>query len=86
MSLVGKWSRVPSCTSVLAQQINLMSSQEVGPLLDQIHDHLVSQVSIWEIHKVPVKVARHLDIEGVSNRCVETPVVTMDLKRQKKSE
>ena len=63
-----------------------MSGQKVGPLLDQIHDHLASQVSIWEVYKVPVKVAGCLDIEGVSNQCVETPVVTMDLKRQKKSE
>ena len=65
--LVGKWSRVPSCTSVLTQQINLVSGQKVGPLLDQIHDHLASQVSIWEVYKVPVKVARHPDVEGVSN-------------------
>ena len=33
-----------------------------------------------------MKVAGCLDIEGVSNGCVEIPVVTMDLKRQKKSE
>ena len=83
---VGKWSRISSCASVLAQQIQFVSSQEIGPLLDQIHDYLAPQVSVWEVHKVLVKVSRCLDIEGVSHRCVQTPIITMYLKRQGRSE
>ena len=59
---------------------------ESRPSVGPIHDHLTSQVSISEVYKVPVKVARYPDIEGVSNQCVKTPVITMELKRWKKSE
>ena len=72
--------------SVLAQQIQLVGGQEVSPLLDQVHDYLAPQVSVWEVHKVLVKVSRHSDIEGVSHRCVQTPVITMYLQRQGRSE
>ena len=40
MGFVGKWSRISPCACVLAQQIQFVSSQEVGPLLDQVHDYL----------------------------------------------